>query len=316
MPAPFPLRVSVAARAAGLAAAVGVIAGESACADRERTFDGERAFRHLEAQVAAGPRIPGTEGYERTAAYVRRHLESTADRLSLHRFREISPLDSTSLTLTNFVAVFTEESSSRILFGAHWDTRPIAEREEEESRRSLPVPGANDGASGVAVLLEIAAILAERPPRVGVDLVLFDGEDQGVEGQPETYALGSAAFVRDHPDYRPTFVVILDMVGRKGARFPREAHSVLGAAPLVETVWRLGRERGIGVLVDSLGAPVYDDHVPFLRAGIPAIDVIDFADPDWHTTRDLPDNCSPETLEEIGRLVLALIERAEETLSS
>jgi Zn-dependent M28 family amino/carboxypeptidase len=164
------------------------------------------------------------------------------------------------------------------------------------------------------VLLEVATALAARPPAIGVDLVLFDGEDQGRPSEPETYALGSQEFVRAHPEYRPAFVVNLDMVGRKGLRIPKEPHSVVGAAWLVERVWAAGRDIGSTVLVDSLGPPVFDDHVAFLRAGIPAVDLIDLRDPNWHTTADLPEACAPESLGEVGRLVLAVLRDAERTL--
>jgi hypothetical protein len=282
-----------------------------ACAPRDRAFDAERAWSHLVAQVDAGPRIPGAEGHRATLAYLRGHLEPLADQVLLHEFTEVSPLDSTAMALTNVIAVFGEERTNRMMFGAHWDTRPIADREEADSLRGLPVPGANDGASGVAVLLEVAEALARREPEVGVDLVFFDGEDSGVDDAPRTFALGSQRFVRDHPAYRPRIAVILDMVGRRDARIPREGNSVLYAGWAVESVWGAARDLGLTALVDSVGPATFDDHIAFLEAGIPAVDVLDLRDPAWHTTRDLPENCAPETLDQIGRLVLELIARAE-----
>jgi hypothetical protein len=277
-----------------------------------RPFDAERAFGHLEAQVAFGPRVPGSEAHGRCLEFLRDHLAATADRVSLHSFEALSPLDSSSVTFHNVVAVFRPEERRRILFAAHWDTRRIADRDADPANRSKPVPGANDGASGVAVLLEVATALAASPPKVGVDLVLFDGEDDGIDDRPETFALGSQAFVRDHPGYRPGYVVVLDMVGRRGSRIAREANSASAAPQLVEAVWNVARERELSVFVDSLAAPVMDDHIAFLAAGIPAIDLIDLADPAWHTLSDLPENCAPETLGQVGRLVLELIRRAED----
>ena len=279
-----------------------------------RQFDADRAYGHLVDQVGMGPRIPGTEGHARTLEYLREHLAERADRVFVHRFETVSPLDSSAVVLQTIVAVFGEDRPIRILFGAHWDTRPIADQEEDEELRARPVPGANDGASGTAVLLELATALRDSPPKVGVDLVLFDGEDLGRASEAETFALGSAGFVRDHPDYRPAFMINLDMVGRIGTRIPKEPHSVLGAGPLVERIWGLGREIGLTVLADTLGPPVFDDHVPFLRVGIPAVNLIDFSDPNWHTTRDDVEHCGPEPLGEIGRLALAIIREAEETL--
>jgi hypothetical protein len=294
--------------AAALALALAAAAG---CSPGGRTFDAERAWAHLVAQVEAGPRVPGSDGHRATLAYLRAHLEARADRVLLHELTETSPLDSTEMRLTNVVAVFGAESTTRLLFGAHWDTRPVADREEADSLRALPVPGANDGASGVAVLLEVAEALSRREPRVGVDLVFFDGEDSGRNQDPRSFALGSQGFVRDHPAYRPRIAVILDMVGRRDARIPREGNSVRYAGRAVESVWGAARDLGLTALVDSVGPPTFDDHIAFLVAGIPAVDILDLRDPAWHTTRDLPENCSPETLDQIGRLVLELIARAE-----
>lgn len=300
-------------RVAGIVIALAGLGVAAACAPRDRTFDADRAWSHLVAQVDAGPRIPGTEGHRAVLAYLREHLDPLADRVVLHEFTEPSPLDSTEMDLTNVIAVFAPDEPRRLLFGAHWDTRPIASNEESDSLRALPVPGANDGASGVAVLLEVAEALARRKPSIGVDLVFFDGEDSGRNDAPATFALGSQRFVTDHPTYRPQVMILLDMVGRRDARIPKEGNSVAAAPQAVESVWRTARDLGLTVLVDSLGPPTYDDHIPFLLAGIPAVDILDLQDPTWHTVRDLPDHCAPETLDQIGRLVLEVIARAEET---
>jgi len=283
------------------------------CGDRERPFDAERAFRDLEAQVAMGPRVPGTEGHARTFEFLRTRAESLADRVDVHRFEFTSPIDSSVAECRNLVAVFQPENSTRILFGAHWDTRPIADAETDPELRNQPVPGANDGASGAALLLEVAAALHAVPPRVGVDLVWFDAEDSGVHEDVTTFAQGSARFVADHPGYRPLAVVIFDMIGRRDLRILQEEISITHAGGLVRSIWQIGRELGLTSLVDSVGPPVYDDHVAFLRAGIPAVDLIDFSDPVWHTTRDVPEHCSPASLDEMGRLALGIVRRAEES---
>ena len=295
-------------------AALGVLAASAlGCGARERGFDEERAFGHLVAQVELGPRAPGSPGHRAALDYYVDHLEGLADRVTLHSFEEVIPLDSTRVELNNVIAVFGEDEPFRICFAAHWDTRGRADEEADPARAAEPGPGANDGASGVAVLLEVATALAASPPGVGVDLVLFDGEDGGVAGVPGSWALGSQRFVRDHPGYRPAFVVVIDMVGRRGLSIPKEGNSVAAAGSLVEAIWAIGREIGLTVLADSVGAPVYDDHIPFLEARIPAVDLISLDDPDWHTLRDLPENCAPESLGEIGRLLLALVARAEAT---
>ena len=239
----------------------GLLFALSACGPRERLFDGNKAFAHLEAQVAFGPRVPGSEAHRRALEYFRKHLEAAADQVSLHSFQATSPLDSSQATFHNVVAVFNPESRRRILVGAHWDSRARADKDPDPAKRSLPVPGANDGASGVAILLEVARVLDERPPKVGVDLVLFDGEDCGTESEPNSFSLGSQRFVADHPDYRPGYVVILDMVGRRGTRIPREANSMAGAPGLVRGVWEVAKQIGSKALVDSTGAAIMDDHI-------------------------------------------------------
>lgn len=285
------------------------------CAPSPRSFDEAAAFAHLERQVAFGPRIPGSGGHAAALAYFRDHLEACADVVSVDTFDGICALDSTAMTLHNVVAVFRPDEKRRLLFGAHWDTRPYADRDPDESRRRDPVPGANDGASGVAILLEVASALRALPPGVGVDLALFDGEDCGVEESPDSWALGSQRFVAANPGYRPAYAVIIDMVGRDGMTLPKEGNSVAAAGPLTHAVWREAARLGEPAFVDSVGRAVWDDHIAFLRAGIPAVDVIDFDDPHWHTVSDLPEHCSPSSLGQVGRLLLALVRKAEEAES-
>lgn len=282
-----------------------------ACSPQPRRIDGAQAFARIEEQVALGPRVPGTDAHRRGLEYLQSRLEPLADRVTLHSFADTCAVDSSQATFHNVVAVFAPGETRRILFGAHWDSRPVADRDPDPANRVRPVPGANDGGSGAAVLLEVARALKERPPRVGVDLVFFDGEDCGVDHRPESWARGSQRFVRDHPTYRPAYAIILDMVGRRGTRIRREANSVAAAGPLVNAVWQVARDEGLTILADEAGDPVMDDHIAFLSAGIPAVDLIDLADPRWHTVSDLPEHCDPVPLEQAGRLILALVERAE-----
>jgi len=287
----------------------------SGCGASPRTFDEAAAWKHLVAQVEAGPRIPGSEGHAATLAYLRDHLEACADVVSVDTFDGTCALDSTSMTLHNVVAVFRPDAPRRLLFGAHWDTRPWADRDPDESRRREPVPGANDGASGAAILLEVASALKASPPGVGVDLAFFDGEDCGTEEDPDSWALGSQRFVAVNPTYRPAYAVVVDMVGRDGMVLPKEGNSVAVAGVLTDAIWREAARLGEPAFVDSVARPVWDDHIAFLKAGIPAVDLIDFDDPHWHTTSDLPEHCSAASLGQVGRLLLALVRKAEEAES-
>ena len=269
--------------------------------------------------MACGPRVPETPGHACARLAIRTHLEATADRVAEHSFRDVLPLESQEsdyvVDYHNIVGVFNEEAPYRICFGAHWDTRARADEEADSTRARRPSPGANDGGSGVAVLMELATLFAENPPAVGVDLIFFDAEDNGVSGDPYTWALGSARFVQDHPTYRPAFVVIVDMVGRDGSRIPKEPNSITAAGPLVQAIWNQAAELELTTVIDSVGPPVFDDHIAFLNAGIPAAVLIDLADPQWHTLNDLPEYCSPHSLGEIGSLLLAVVAQAERTIA-
>ncbi|MDQ7051613.1 MAG: M28 family peptidase [candidate division KSB1 bacterium] len=191
---------------------------------------------------------------------------------------------------------------------AHWDSRPWADQDPDSANHNKPVPGANDGASGVAVLLEIARVLKQNPPPVGVDIVLFDGEDLGSEGYPDTYAAGAQYFAQKKSvHYAPYLGILLDMIGDRELQIYREANSVRYAPAVVDLVWNYAARLGISNFYNPVRHEVFDDHVPLLNVGIPCIDLIDFDYPYWHTVHDTPDKCSPESLEKVGRVVLAVI---------
>ncbi|MFC2076965.1 M28 family peptidase [candidate division KSB1 bacterium] len=278
----------------------------SAAAD---SFDSRRAFQELEAQVAFGPRPPGSAAHEKLLDYLVAGLEVHADQVRLQPFSRPGHDGSGEVRFTNVIAEFSVGSPRRILLGAHWDTRPFAEKEPEPANRGKPIPGANDGASGVAVLMEVARNLAEKPPPpgVGVDIVLFDGEDWGRTGHLEEYFVGSRYFAANLDGYRPEFGIILDMVGDREQTFFRERYSELMAGPVVEMVWSKARLLGLDSFIDSPGQAIMDDHLPLLEAGILVIDIIDFDYPFWHTLQDTPDKCSPSSLEAVGVLVLSII---------
>jgi len=217
------------------------------------------------------------------------------------------------LRLTNLIAAFRPQAATRILLCAHWDTRPRADRDENNSRRNDPMIGANDGASGVAVLLEIAGLLQSAPPPVGIDIVLFDGEDYGKEGDRDRYLLGSKYFAEHgHGKYVPRFGILLDMIGDRELEIPKEQNSLRFAPDIVQLLWNTARELGVTQFVDEVGDEVLDDHWPLNAAGIKTIDLIDFNYPDrtnrfWHTHQDIPENCSAESLEAVGAVLTHVI---------
>jgi hypothetical protein len=273
---------------------------------RAERFDGERAMEYLTQQVEFGPRAPGSAAHDQCLDWLLEQFGKRADRVRAHRFEIQDPYGPGTLGLANVHAAFRPELSDRIALGAHWDSRPRADRQAGGSLEE-PIPGANDGASGVAVLLALADRLAEDPPSMGVDLLLFDAEDYGREGDLDHYLIGSRRFVADHPDYRPRAFILVDMVGDKDLRIPLELYGRRAAPELTKLVFERAMAMGLPAFDPVPGAAVYDDHVPFLERGIPAVNLIDFEYPYWHTLEDLPERCSADSLEQVGSLLLALL---------
>lgn len=290
----------------------------AACGDRApaRRFDGAAALSYAAAQVAFGPRIPGTGGHERTAAWLDSLLRARADTVVEQRWQHTT-LAGDTIPLVNFVARFNPASTQRILFVAHWDTRPRSDGPGATPADSAtPVPGANDGASGVAVLLGIADALAAVPPTIGVDLLFVDGEDYGMFSEKKDVLIGSRYYALHPVGPPPLYAVLFDMVGDSALRLSREGNTMVGAPEVVELVWSTAAEAGFGsVFVGHEGVTVDDDHVELQRGGIRAVDVIDFSyGPNnswWHTPNDTMDKISARSLEIVGTVALALVQRAE-----
>jgi len=212
-----------------------------------------------------------------------------------------------TLRLVNIIGNFNVGASKRILLAAHYDTRPVADMDPDPANRLTPIIGANDGASGVAVLLEIARALGGAKPPVGVDIVFFDGEDYGESGRPWDFCLGSSWFADNLKGYRPAAAIIVDMVGDSDLRIPREGYSSAASGRLVDELFGIAARLGVEQFANEAGHTIIDDHLPFIRAGIDAVDLIDFDYPYWHTVADTPDKCSPESLEAVGRVLLEYI---------
>jgi len=219
------------------------------------------------------------------------------------------------LNMTNVIASFNSAATKRVIFIAHWDTRPRADQEKDTKKQNTPILGANDGASGVAVLLEMARLFKITPPPIGVDILFVDGEDYGKEGDSEWYLLGARHFAKHlQPGYAPVFGVLLDMVGDKTLELKRERYSVKYAPDIVDLVWSTARELGVAQFTDEYQSWVMDDHLPLNEVGIKTIDLIDFAYPDtsnryWHTSQDTPDKCSAESLEAVGKVLTTVVFR-------
>ena len=285
------------------------VLGCGAGAAAQGEFDGEAAFGYVETQMAFGPRVPNSEGHRRTGDWILAQLQVRADSVEVQEFSHMT-VDGELLQLRNFIGRFRPDLPDRILYVAHWDTRPRADRSANLGQQRMPVPGANDGASGVAVLLGVADALVRTPPTIGVDLLFVDGEDYGDFSAGDDVLLGSRYYATTlDPSALPLFAVVWDMVGDRDLQIYQEGNSVAGAPEVVDRVWARARELGYGsVFRDRVGYNMTDDHVPLLEAGVRAIDVIDFDDvPWWHTTEDTIDKVSAESLKIVGDVAVALL---------
>lgn len=289
---------------AGLAAGILLLSTGRAVA--APAFDGGRALDLVRKQCSFGPRNPGSEGHRRCLEFLESELKAAGAAVRRQPSTYTLP-GGGRLEMTNLVAVFQPENPRRILLGAHWDTRPWADLDPDRARRRQPILGANDGASGVAVLLELARGLKLAPSAYGVDIVLFDGEDLGTPENPDGFFRGSKEFARTAGAFDPVHALVLDMVGDADLLFRMEGYSVQAAPETVRWIWEAGRRVAPACFADEIGYYVQDDHLPLTRAGIPCADLIDFDYPAWHTHADTPDKVSAASLQVVGDVLTLLL---------
>ena len=287
------------------------------CQSNVPRFDEDHAFSYLVAQCDFGPRNPGSDGYYACLDYLITELDQSANEIILQDFSYQERRYNKKYNLENIIARFNPDAEFQTVISAHWDTRPWADQEDLRQDRDQPIIGANDGASGVAILLELAKIMGENPPPIGVNLVFFDGEDMGVPGENETYCQGSRFFAKNLPIPRPNEAINLDMVGDKQLVLPIERYSLEYHPKLVRHLWDRAKEMGLDAFIGRVDYAIYDDHIPLNEiAGIPSIDIIDFKYPNsyanfWHTLNDIPENCSEESLGQVGDLMVDYIYNRE-----
>jgi hypothetical protein len=279
-----------------------------ACAARFEV-DGERMHRRVQEQVGLGPRIPGTAGHAAMRAWLEQQLAPTGGRLEWQRFP-----DSTlgrRLEVNNLIARFGPGHGRRIMLCAHYDSRPWCDQDPDSSHRDDPVPGANDGGSGVAVLLEVAELMHRRAPPIGVDLVFFDAEDMGRPERPEEFSIGARGYAARLPERdteaRPVAAFLFDMVGDRDLQIYPEVNSARRAANLVGLVLEAAGQTRARSFHPEPRYNLTDDHTPLLEAGLPTVDIIDFDYPAWHTHRDLPDQVSAASLAEVAGVAAWLV---------
>lgn len=316
------LTVGVGIAACACSRSTGTTAESTQATQALGDFSGDSAYIFVAEQVAIGPRVPGTAAHDSCARYIIRKLYQYGIDTIMVQKATVTAFDGTPLPMTNIIVGYNPMARTRILLAAHYDTRPWADRDPDPTNHNRPIPGANDGASGVGVLLEIARNLNIKRADVGIDMAFIDCEDYGNSDTAEAddgWCLGSKYWM-DHrapyyPENRPIYGILLDMVGGRGATFHYEYYSQLNAPMPTIKIWSEAEALGYAdIFVRSVGGAVNDDHLPLIQAGIPTTDIIESCNtvtgsfpPTWHTMADNLDNIDPATLEAVGRTVLNVI---------
>jgi hypothetical protein len=285
-------------------------------------FNADSAYYFVGKQVSFGPRVPNTQAHVDCGIWLESTLRQYADTLYLQTMR-LRAYDGTILNLRNVIGSFQPEKKNRVLLCAHWDSRPWADHDPDPDNHYKPVLGANDGGSGVGVLMELARLLHQSQPNIGVDIIFFDGEDYGKHrlstvADQDSWALGSQYWSRTPhlTDYNARFGILLDMVGAVNATFRHEGYSLMYAPHIVRKVWGVANRQGFGqFFLNDEGGFILDDHyyINIIR-NIPVINIIDqrrytahgFFDY-WHTVNDTMDHIDPLTLKAVGQTVAAVI---------
>ncbi len=280
------------------------------------TFEGAKAYGNIEKFASFGPRVPNTKAHEAAKEYIISTALPLADSVGRQEF-ELNGYDGEKLKLTNITVSFNPSQKKRILICTHWDSRPWADAEKDKAKHNTPILGVNDGGSGVGILLELARVMHENRPSIGVDLVFFDGEDYGKHSELNNFCLGSKYFAATKNDYSPAFGILLDLVGDKEAKFYKEENSVQAAEQVVDLFWESAAKVGAGSFVNEKKYGIYDDHTPLNNAGLRTIDIIDAelvgADEAlgrrayWHTLNDTMENIGEQTIAEVGKTVTNFI---------
>jgi Zn-dependent M28 family amino/carboxypeptidase len=277
-------------------------------------FDAYRAFSYLEKQVKMGPRIPGSKGQIICRDWIIEQISDYADTVIVQSFKAYRPDNKTTVDAYNIIARINKNNPKRVMLSTHWDTRPISDK--DFVYYNTPVPGANDGASGTAVLIELIQHVKKINPTLGIDIVFWDAEDMGIAGNGKYFCQGSEYYANNLIFPKPQKGILIDMIGDHDLVLPIEANSLKYAPSLVSEVWAIARELGLAnVFQQRVETEIFDDHIPLnVIAGIPTIDIIDFnysyqGRNLWHTPRDLPAYCSPQSLQTIGHVLSIWLSR-------
>ena len=273
-------------------------------------FDGQKALEYAREQVNFGPRVPGTLNAEKAGDWIEARMRERADTVIVQKWTHTT-INGKQLPLRNFFARFRPELTDRVLYITHWDSRPTADESDNLGERQLAVPGANDGASGVGLFVALGDVLKKTPPNVGVDLLFVDAEDYGDFGEMTDVLVGSMFFAADIKamNYKPIYGVLFDMIGDKNLQIQQEPNSVAAAPEVVKRVWDVAASLGYEkyFVRESMADAITDDHIPFIRAGLRVIDLIDYTYPYHHRVTDTMDKISAESLKIVGDVATALV---------
>lgn len=278
-------------------------------------FDGKRSLDYVRELCTIGTRISGSEGMKKQQDLLKAHFEKLGAKVAFQRFTARQTTRPNPVDMANIIVTWHPERERRILLCSHYDTRPRADQEANPRRWDEPFLSANDGTSGVAWMMELAHSLPKLPLSVGVDFVLFDGEEyvfDGPQGQ-DKYFLGSEHFAAEYrrtpPKHRYVGAVLLDLFAGKDAKYPIEQNSRFHAGSLVQDIWRTAAELKVNSFQNRRGPIVNDDHLALNKIGIPAVDIIDFDYPHWHKLSDSPDKCSADSMDQLARVLTVWLQR-------
>jgi hypothetical protein len=281
-------------------------------------FDAKRAMGYLEAICKIGPRISGTEGMKKQQELIEKHFKDLGATVEYQKFsaRQVSRRQPTEMA--NMIVSWHPDRERRVILCSHYDTRPIADQEDDRRNWAKPFVSANDGGSGVALLMELGHHMKDLKTNVGVDFVFFDGEEyifNPSRRDGDHYFFGSEHFADQYKKSKAkttyAAAILLDMIAGKNSVFPGEKNSLWKAGKLVEDVWKVADELKVGAFVTEPGPEVEDDHVALNNGGIPAIDIIDFNYPHWHKLSDTPENCSGEGMAQVARVLTVWLQRVK-----
>jgi hypothetical protein len=279
----------------------------------EVPFDAKRALGYIEELCKIGTRISGSDGMRKQQEMLKKHFEDLGGKVRLQEFKATQRSVGRPTDMANLIVSWHPDRANRVILCTHYDTRPIADQEEDPRRWREPFLSANDGGSGVALLMELGRHMKDQKTTVGVDFVFFDGEEFIYQPKSDEYFFGSKHFAddyrRDHAKYKYVAAILFDMIAGKNPRFPIEMNSWFDASQLVNEIWKTADESGCRAFQSREGPQVQDDHLALNRAGIPAIDIIDFDYKHWHRLTDVPANCSTEGLEQVARVLTTWLQR-------